>query len=206
MTAALHSLIQSNGDMRAQKLREVDVANAASDLLTALGVDLTDENFADTPRRFATYMLEHFLSAKQFEAVVDECRAKTFPSSYDGMVVEQKITAWGMCPHHLLPVSYRVDVAYLPSRRAIGLSKLARIADVCARMPLLQEEATILIANTLRSVLQASDVAVVMRGQHLCMRARGVKVHDGGEVTTSSLTGQFKYDPSTRAEFLALTR
>lgn len=192
-----------HGDGRKAE-RTMTVANAVGKLLKALGVDLEDENFAETPRRVTAYLLEHFVTQEQFDALVEDCAAAVFPSAYDGIVVESNIRAHGVCPHHLLPVIYDISLCYIPEGGvAIGLSKLTRIAEACARLPILQEEATVLIAETLARTLRTSSVAVVVRGEHLCMQIRGIEAH-GVKAGTSKMMGAFFDKPEARAEAFAL--
>jgi GTP cyclohydrolase I len=108
-----------------------------------------------------------------------------------------------MCPHHLLPVIYRVSVAYLPGSRVLGISKLSRMVHLMARRPILQEDLTQELAATLHSRLQTRGSAAYVEGLHLCMAARGVEAHEA-RVVTSAMLGAFREYPSTRQEFLDL--
>jgi GTP cyclohydrolase I len=178
------------------------VEAAIAELLSALGVDLNDENFSETPRRLASYLREHFLEDGEEEEQVSKFAAATFPSEYKGMVIVDDIEAHGMCPHHLLPVRYMISVAYLPTKRVVGLSKLPRIAEVIARQALLQETITTRIADTISKLLATSHVAVVVTGIHSCMAVRGVRRPT--PVTTSAVRGDFLHDSTTKAEYLSL--
>lgn len=180
------------------------VARAVGDLLKALGVDLLDENFVETPRRVATYLLEHFVGGSEFEESTESFEEATFPSEYDGMIM-QAVSAVGMCPHHLLPVLYEGVVGYIPDRVTVGLSKLSRIAKQCLRTPILQEFGTLLVADTLSDVLKTEHVAVALRGKHLCMMIRGVE-DTNSHTVTSELRGDFRDDPSCRAEFMSFVK
>jgi GTP cyclohydrolase I len=180
-----------------------DVESAVAALLTTLGVDLSDPNYRETPRRFGAYLLEHFALEDSLEEI-NKCSRAVFPSQYAGMIL-QNFNAVGMCPHHLLPVLYDGVVAYIPYNDTIGISKLSRIAQQCLRVPILQETGTLIIANALEEVLRSSNVAVMVRGQHMCMSIRGVKARDS-YTTTSELRGDFMDDADTRAEFMSLAR
>jgi GTP cyclohydrolase I len=177
-----------------------DVEVAIARLLISLGVDMQDENFAETPRRFASYLREHFLD--ETEAEVSKFAAATFLSDYRGMVIVDDIEAHGMCPHHLLPVRYEISLAYLPSARVVGLSKLPRLAEVIARQALLQETITVRIADTMSQLLGTDHIAVVVTGIHSCMAVRGVRRPT--PVTTSAVRGDFLHDPTTKSEYLSL--
>jgi GTP cyclohydrolase I len=108
-----------------------------------------------------------------------------------------------MCPHHLLPVIYRVSVAYLPSERVIGISKLSRLARLLAKRPVLQEDLTHDLAEILHARLQSRGSAAYVEGLHLCMAARGIEAHEA-RVVTSAVRGVFRDQPATRQEFLDL--
>lgn len=192
---------QLHGDNARREDRFPFVAKAVGNLLKTLGIDLQDENFVETPRRFATYLLEHFLVDNTQE--IEDWKSSVFPSEYSGMVIQGCIHADGICPHHLLPIDYTVGIGYIPKEDAIGLSKLARIATVCARYPLLQEEVTLRIANTLEEVLYTDNIAVVVEGIHSCMTVRGIRAHESS-TSTSVFRGDFYADINTRQEFLTL--
>ena len=192
-----------HGDNSRREDRFPFVAKAVGRLLFTLGVNPSDENFVETPRRFATYLLEHFFLDPEKD--LEEWRNAVFPSEYEGMVTQSGIKANGICPHHLLPIDYTIDLAYIPKEDAIGLSKLARIAEVCAQGPSLQETVTLDIAQTLENVLQTDNVAVLVTGQHSCMQIRGIKAHESSTLT-SVFRGDFYRDLNTRNEFLMLLR
>ncbi|HIM71798.1 MAG TPA: GTP cyclohydrolase I FolE, partial [Alphaproteobacteria bacterium] len=120
---------------------------------------------------------------------------------YDEMVVLRDIRFASHCEHHILPIIGRAHVAYLPSHRVIGISKLARIVDIYARRLQIQEKLTVQIADTINEVLRPKGVAVVVEASHECMTTRGVK-KSGVSMVTSRMTGDFRSDPSTRREFL----
>jgi GTP cyclohydrolase I len=108
-----------------------------------------------------------------------------------------------MCPHHLLPVIYRVSVAYLPAVRVLGISKLARAVHLLSRRPALQEDLTQDLAMLLHERLESRGSAVFIEGLHLCMAARGIEAHETS-VVTSAVRGAFLEQPATRQEFLDL--
>ncbi len=191
-----------HGDGR-QRERFPMIARSVGNLLKALGVDLTDENFIETPRRFATFLLEHFTDGSEFELALETFKESVFTSEYDGMIL-QNFSAVGMCPHHLLPVMYSGVIGYIPQEKTIGLSKLSRMAELCLHNPILQEFATLLLADTVSDVVETEHVAVLLRGQHTCMSIRGVKAHKSFTIT-SELKGLF-YDTAARSEFLSLAK
>jgi GTP cyclohydrolase I len=124
-----------------------------------------------------------------------------FKVSYDEMVIVRDIEFYSMCEHHLLPFMGRVHVAYIPSGKVIGLSKIPRIVDMYARRLQVQERMTRQIADFIMDVLKPQGVAVVVEGLHLCTMMRGVKKHDA-RMTTSAMHGAFRANLATRQEFL----
>lgn len=175
------------------------VEAAAAAFLTALGVRTDVEATADTPRRMARAYVE-LLTPREFDLT-------TFANDedYDQLVVQCGIPFASVCEHHVLPFVGIADVGYLPSGRIIGLSKLARVVELFARRPQVQERMTKQIADWLTEVLQPKGVGVVVRAEHLCMRLRGAQV-TGTLTVTSALHGLLLDDGRCREEFLALTR
>ena len=185
------------------------IERAFRELVAGLG-DLgypvaTDANFTETAARAARAMLELVRPAGAVEREVDELLARTFPASYDGTVTSRHNTCFGMCPHHLLPVIYRVTVAYLPGERVLGISKLSRLVQLLARRPVLQEALTEELAGVLHDRLASRGSAVFVEGLHLCMAARGIEAHEAS-VATSAVRGAFAEDRAVRREFLELAR
>jgi GTP cyclohydrolase I len=172
--------------------------DAAADLLTALGADLTDESLRDTPRRIAA-MYGELLTPMPFDAT-------TFPNDggYDELVVAREIPFHSLCEHHLLPFVGVAHVGYLPGERIIGLSKLARVVEYFARSLQVQERLTTRVADWIERELQPKGVGVVLEAEHLCMSLRGIQ-KQGATTVTSALHGLVRDDPRTRQEFLALT-
>ena len=180
--------------------RTIDVAGveaATRDLLKALGQPVDADGTRDTPRRVAKAWAE-MLSPEPFSAT-------TFPNEggYDELVVVRDIPFWSLCEHHLLPFHGVAHVAYLPSERIVGLSKLARVVDTFARDLQVQERLTVQVADWLTDTLQPKGVGVVLEAEHLCMVVRGVK-KSGSRTVTSALRGLLRDDARTRAEFLGL--
>jgi GTP cyclohydrolase I len=171
---------------------------AAAAFLTALGIDLHPDSRRSTPRRMARAYAE-LLRSDSFELT-------TFPNEegYDELVLARSIPLQSMCEHHMLPFTGVAHVGYLPGNRIAGLSKLARVVQMFARRPQVQERLTEQIAAWLHETLRPRGVGVVVEAEHLCMTLRGVRA-PGGTTVTSSLKGQLRTDASSRAEFLALT-
>jgi GTP cyclohydrolase I len=170
---------------------------AARDLMRALGMDPTATGLSDTPRRVAKAYAE-LLTPREFTMT-------TFPNDeqYDELVLAKDIPFTSLCEHHLLPFTGTASVGYLPGPRILGLSKLARVVELFARRPQVQERMTKQIAGWLDMQLGPRGVGVVLQAEHTCMTLRGVQAR-GSATVTSSLTGLLRTDERTRAEFLAL--
>jgi GTP cyclohydrolase I len=180
--------------------RDVDLAaaeEAAAAFLTALGVDLDTESTRETPRRMAGAYAEMF-APRAFDLT-------TFPNDqgYDELVLARSIPVQSVCEHHLLPFVGVAHVGYLPGERIVGLSKLARVVEMFARRPQVQERLTQQVADWLRDELAPRGVGVVVEAEHLCMSVRGVRAA-GTSTVTSALHGLLRDRPESRAEFLSL--
>lgn len=175
---------------------------AMASIIEAIGENPLREGIKDTPRRVAEMYAELFsgLDADpKAELAVD------FGEGYEEMVILRDIPFYSMCEHHLLPFYGVAHVGYIPSSggRVIGVSKLARVVEICARRPQLQERMTRQIADAIFEALQPDGVAVVIQAEHLCMVMRGIK-KPGTTVITSSVRGNFRSKVATRSEFLSL--
>jgi GTP cyclohydrolase I len=173
---------------------------AVVQLLTAVGEDPTREGLRDTPRRIAEMYRELFQGLHQDPAEVLQV---SFDENHQEMVIVRDIPFYSVCEHHLLPFHGTFHVGYIPRGRVVGISKLARLVEIYARRPQLQERLTSQIADTLMEELQPEGVAVVGQAQHLCMTMRGIK-KPGSQVVTSANRGLFRDREATRLEFFAL--
>jgi GTP cyclohydrolase I len=173
---------------------------AVREILLAVGEDPNREGLRETPARVAR------MYAEMFEGLHKEPREllqKTFTQKYDEMVLVKDIGFSSMCEHHLLPFVGKAHIAYLPNGKIVGLSKLARVVEVLARRPQVQERMTEELADLLEKELDARGVAVILEATHSCMTLRGVR-KPGSVCTTSSMRGGFLIHPSTRAELMSL--
>ena len=170
-------------------------------MLEELGEDPTREGLARTPWRVADSM-RFLLSGYELD-VAQVINGAVFEESYEEMVVVKDIEVYSMCEHHLLPFYGKAHVAYLPSGRILGLSKIPRVIDVFARRLQVQERLTTQVADALHQALEPLGVAVVIEAVHLCMMMRGVQEQTSAAVT-SALTGAFRNDEKCRTEFLSL--
>jgi GTP cyclohydrolase IA len=175
---------------------------AVRTLIRWAGDDPNREGLLSTPDRVARSYEEFF--AGYADDPVDILQ-RTFEEveGYDEMVVLRDIRLESHCEHHMVPIIGKAHVAYLPDRRVVGISKLARIVEVYARRLQIQEKLTAQIANTIHTVLQPRGVAVVIEAAHECMTTRGVH-KSGVTMVTSRMLGAFREDPMTRREFLAM--
>ena len=170
-----------------------------------LGVSLTDENFKGTPKRVAKAYKEIFSGLGHTTEDIDAIFKACFPTSYSGIVLEKDITVFSMCPHHFLPVRYDISVGYIPSDCGIGLSKLARVVELLAKRPALQESFTQEIVDLLVKHLNAKGAICKVTGAHYCMQMRGVK-QKNVVTTTSAARGTFLTQPELELKFYDLLR
>jgi GTP cyclohydrolase I len=178
----------------------VDLAaaeRAAGQFLGALGIPIDTESLRDTPRRMAHAYAELF-SPRPFDLT-------TFPNDegYDELVLVRAIPVRSVCEHHMLPFAGVAHVGYLPGRRIVGLSKLARIVEHFACRPQVQERLTKQVADWLQTRLDPKGVGVVVEADHTCMTLRGVRA-PGSHTVTSTLLGALRDDARSRSEFFAL--
>ncbi|MFP5335322.1 MAG: GTP cyclohydrolase I FolE [Actinomycetes bacterium] len=177
------------------------VENAIREILLAIGEDPDRDGLRDTPARVARAYAETFAGLWQDPR---EVLTTTFELGHDEMVLVKDIEVFSQCEHHLVPFHGVAHVAYIPARdgRITGISKLARLVDVYARRPQVQERLTTQVADALMEILQPRGAMVVMECEHLCMSMRGVR-KPGSRTVTSAMRGQLR-DPASRAEALAL--
>lgn len=176
-----------------------EVENAVSNLLQALGEDPEREGLNRTPARVAR-MYDELLAGYRVDPyeLINEAM---FEVDYKDMVVVKDIEYYSLCEHHLLPFIGRAHIAYIPTGRLIGLSKIPRVVDLFARRLQVQERMTRQIADFIDTAINAMGVGVVVEGWHLCAAMRGVKKANA-RMVTSALCGSFRKDPKTRQEFL----
>jgi GTP cyclohydrolase I len=179
-----------------------EAEEAVRTLILWAGDDPRREGLRDTPARVARAYEEFFAGYQQDPR---DILARTFTEveGYDEMIVMNDIRFESHCEHHMVPIIGKVHIGYLPDKRVVGISKLARLVEIYARRLQVQEKMTVQIADTLQEVLQPKGVAVVIEASHQCMTTRGVH-KPGVGLVTSRMVGAFRSDPSTRREFLAV--
>ncbi|MCO6004265.1 GTP cyclohydrolase I FolE [Actinoallomurus purpureus] len=178
------------------------VEKAVREILIAVGEDPDRDGLVDTPARVARAYAEQFAGLRQRP---EDVLTTVFDADHDEMVLVKDIEVYSTCEHHLVPFHGVAHVGYTPNARGqiTGLSKLARLVDVYARRPQVQERMTSQIADALMGVLKPRGVIVVIEAEHLCMTMRGVR-KPGAKTVTSAVRGDFRDSPSTRAEAMSL--
>ena len=174
---------------------------AVRELLAAVGEDPDREGLRDTPARVARAYAE-LLSGMRMSA--EDVLTTTFDAGHDEMIMVRDIELWSMCEHHLVPFTGVAHIGYIPNEngRITGLSKLARLVDVYAKRPQVQERLTTQIADAMMEILEAQGAIVVIQAEHLCMTMRGVR-KPGSKTITSAVRGSM-HNAATRAEAMSL--
>lgn len=170
------------------------------EIMHTLGLDLNDDSLMGTPARVARMFVKELFSGLKPEL---KPKSSTFENKYNygEMLVEKNINVYSTCEHHLLPIVGKAHVAYISSGTVIGLSKINRIVEYYSKRPQVQERLTKQIVSELQKVLKTEDIACVIDAKHLCVNSRGIKDVDSSTIT-SEFGGKFKYDQTTKDEFL----
>jgi GTP cyclohydrolase I len=179
------------------------IADLVRKMLLQLGEDPNREGLLKTPERFETAL--RFLTSGYAQDSDKILNGAMFKVCYDEMVVVKDIEIYSLCEHHLLPFFGKCHVAYLPDKKVVGLSKIARLVNMFARRLQIQERLTSQIAEAINDKLHPQGVGVIIEARHLCMVMRGVEKQNSMAVT-SAMLGQFRESKHTRDEFLALVR
>jgi len=177
------------------------VEKAFTDIIKAVGENPEREGLLDTPKRAAKAF--QFLTEGYRRSVDDIVNNALFESDCNEMVIVSDIEMYSLCEHHLLPFIGKCHVAYIPSGKVLGLSKVARIVDLFARRLQIQEQLTTQIAKTVQEVTSAAGVGVIIEAKHMCMMMRGVEKQNS-VMRTSAMLGEFQNNQATRQEFLSL--
>lgn len=172
-------------------------------IIQAIGEDPQREGLRDTPTRAAKAF--RFLNKGYQESLDEVVNGALFDSDNSEMVLVKDVELYSLCEHHLLPFIGKCHVAYLPTGKVLGLSKIARIVDMYARRLQIQENLTLQIAEAIEQVTNAAGVAVVIEAKHLCMMMRGVEKQNS-VMKSSVMLGTFRNNVATRQEFLSLIR
>jgi GTP cyclohydrolase I len=179
------------------------IEKAVLEIILAIGEDPEREGLRETPRRIAEMYEELFEGLHQDPLEV--LKVGFEEEEHQEMVILRDIPFYSMCEHHFLPFHGVAHIGYIPEKRIVGISKLARVVEILARRPQLQERLTGQIADVIMEGLQPKGVGVIIEAEHLCMTARGIK-KPGSIVVTSANRGIFRSKLATRQEFLSLIR
>ncbi len=183
---------------------DVEAEAAFRSILRWMGENPERDGLKETPKRLVKAYREYFCG---YDEKPEDILRKTFEEieGYDEMVMLRGVTFESHCEHHMAPIIGRAWVGYIPDKRVVGISKLARLVEAYARRLQIQERMTAEIANAIARELQPLGVAVVIKATHHCMLSRGVHKH-GSDLVTSRMLGRFRDDASARAEFLRLAQ
>lgn len=179
------------------------IEHSVREIMTVLGLDLSDDSLADTPRRVAKMYVDEVFSGLNYDNFP---KCTVIENKMDSeLVVVKGIEVSSTCEHHLITISGFAHVAYIPNNLVIGLSKINRIVSFFARRPQVQERLTNQIWHTLNAILDTEDIAVYIDATHYCVKARGVRDASSSTVT-NKLGGSFFNNPALRSEFMSIAR
>ena len=184
-------------------MREFRMQEEIRNILLAIGEDPAREGLRDTPKRVEKSL--QFLTRGYRQSLEEVVNGALFDAESDDMVIVRDIEFFSMCEHHMLPFFGKCHVGYIPKKKILGVSKVARIVDMFARRLQIQERLTRQISGAIMEILDAEGVGVVMEARHLCMQMRGVEKQHS-VMTTSSMIGSFRRELATRNEFTRLIR
>ena len=172
------------------------------DIMVTLGLDLTDDSLADTPKRVAKMFVNEIFWGLDYDAF-PKCTTIQNKMGYNEMLIERNINVQSNCEHHFVVIDGLATVGYIPKDVVLGLSKINRVVEYFAKRPQVQERLTEQVFHALEYILDTDNIAVVIDAQHYCVKSRGVE-DTGSSTVTSKLGGAFKNDPTTRAEFMSI--
>ncbi|CAG8439756.1 5970_t:CDS:2 [Dentiscutata heterogama] len=193
--------LNETNEQKEERIKKL--SEAVKTIMECIGEDPKRQGLLKTPERCAQSLM--FYSKGYEESIEQIINGAIFEEDHDEMVIVKNIDVFSLCEHHLVPFTGKISIGYIPNRRVLGLSKLARIAEMFSRRLQLQERLTKQIAVTLQEILKPQGVAVVMEATHLCMVMRGVQ-KPGSSTTTSVMLGVFREQAKTREEFLTLIK
>lgn len=202
VTVGVETPITNNGLSRQEKIDKIE--NNFNQIMDTLGLDREDDSLIDSPKRIAKMYVNEIFWGLDYEAfpkaTVVENKMK-----YNEMVIVKNISVQSYCEHHFVVIDGLACVAYVPKEKVLGLSKINRIVEYFAKRPQIQERLTEQIYHALSFILETENIAVMIDGDHYCVKSRGVE-DTGSSTITSRLGGAFKSDHKARAEFIALAK
>ncbi len=175
-----------------------------TEIMKTLGLDIRDDSLVETPKRVAKMYVNEIFWGLDYDAF-PKCTTVDNKMAYDEMVVERNVIVMSNCEHHFGTIDGLATVAYVPSKKVLGLSKINRIVEYFAKRPQIQERLTEQVFHALCYILETDNVAVMIDAQHYCVKSRGVE-DTGSSTVTCKLGGGFKTDAAARAEFLSIAR
>jgi GTP cyclohydrolase I len=171
-------------------------------IMETLGLDLTDDSLADTPKRVAKMYVNEIFWGLDYDAF-PKCTTVDNKMKYDEMVIERNVNVQSNCEHHFVIIDGLATVGYIPKQKVLGLSKINRIVEYFSKRPQIQERLTEQVYHALQYILETDNIGVVIHAQHYCVKSRGVE-DTGSSTITSKLGGCFKDEPQVRAEFMRM--
>jgi GTP cyclohydrolase I len=202
LSADLRTPLRTDAFALTEEEKIAGIAEHFKEIMQLLGLDLTDDSLAGTPRRVAKMYVQEWFRGLSPEHR-PEVRLFDNRYQYGQMLVERDITLFSCCEHHFVPIIGKAHVAYLPGEHVVGLSKLNRVVQYYARRPQVQERLTRQISEELKQALHTDSVAVLIEADHLCVMSRGVN-DTSSSTLTAEYGGAFKEDATLRAEFLRM--
>jgi len=190
--------VVDTGISRTDKIDKIE--GHFTEVMKALGLDLTDDSLTDTPKRVAKMYVNEIFWGLDYEAF-PKCTAVDNKMKYDEMVIERNVNVQSNCEHHFVVIDGVATVAYIPNEKVLGLSKLNRVVEYFAKRPQIQERLTEQVYHALQYILDTDNIGVIIDAQHYCVKSRGVE-DVGSSTITSKLGGCFKEDPAVRQEFM----
>ena len=202
VSVGVETPVNNNGLSRQEKIHKIE--NNFNQILDTLGLDRGDDSLIDSPKRIAKMYVNEIFWGLDYEAfpkaTVVENKMK-----YNEMVIVKNISVQSYCEHHFVVIDGLACVAYVPKEKVLGLSKINRIVEYFAKRPQIQERLTEQVYHALSFILETENIAVMIDGDHYCVKSRGVE-DTGSSTITSRLGGAFKSDHKARAEFIALAK
>jgi len=202
VSVGVETPVNNNGLSRQEKIDKIE--NNFNQILDTLGLDRGDDSLIDSPKRIAKMYVNEIFWGLDYEAfpkaTVVENKMK-----YNEMVIVKNISVQSYCEHHFVVIDGLACVAYVPKEKVLGLSKINRIVEYFAKRPQIQERLTEQVYHALSFILETENIAVMIDGDHYCVKSRGVE-DTGSSTITSRLGGAFKSDHKARAEFIALAK